>query len=179
MKRLVIVGNAPPCRNISAFIDGCDFIVRMNNARNFSTGKVGIKTDALALRCSAGNMKKRILNTNSLVFASAIELWPESMNSVFVSYVEKFSAHAKVVRQLQKVFAWPQGSKPDIGIITIENVMRMSEFGCYRIFACLLPIDSNIICEDKIASHSTAHDFEETSRRIMMHIESGSLTYIK
>lgn len=177
MKRLMIVGNAPPERNLSAYVDGSDFVVRMNNARNYDTRMVGVKTDAVALRCG-GKIRKRILESSPLVFACANELWPEKLNGTFFEYVNKFSAHAKVVTQLQDVYKWPEGSVPDLGITVIENVIRMSKFGRFKIFCCLLPIEPDKVWEDRQVTHWTGHNFEESSRRIKKHIESGTLTYI-
>lgn len=55
-KRLVLVGNGDPERNVSRFIDSCDHVVRFNAMYNYFSGKVGTK---LTIYCPISDVPPR------------------------------------------------------------------------------------------------------------------------
>lgn len=53
-KTVAVVGSATPERDMSAEIDACDVVIRMNNFYNMKSGRVGRKTDVVVLTpCAA------------------------------------------------------------------------------------------------------------------------------
>lgn len=48
-RKLVVIGNAEPTEDHSAFIDQCDTVIRFNRTPFFDTGKTGSKTTILCL----------------------------------------------------------------------------------------------------------------------------------
>lgn len=56
-KRVAIVGSATPDEDMSAQIDACDLVIRMNNFYNMGSGRVGRKTDVVVLTPSGAWQK--------------------------------------------------------------------------------------------------------------------------
>lgn len=52
-KRVAVVGSATPPEDMSAQIDACDLVIRMNNFYNMGSGRVGRKTDVVVLTPSS------------------------------------------------------------------------------------------------------------------------------
>lgn len=76
LKRLVIVGNGPLSRDLSAEIDSADFVVRFNEPKR-SIGMSGTRTDWLIMANSGNPMQRRLNDpgfTASPIFRAAGEV---------------------------------------------------------------------------------------------------------
>lgn len=76
MKRMVIVGNGPLSRDLSAEVDAADFVLRFNEPKE-AIGMSGVRTDRLMMANSGKPQQRRLDDpafTQSPIFLAAKEL---------------------------------------------------------------------------------------------------------
>ncbi|MFQ0813816.1 hypothetical protein AVM02_18665 [Brucella anthropi] len=112
-KTLVIVGNAPLPRNLSAEVDAADFVVRFNEPKQ-SIGMSGTRTDILMLATSSKPMQRR-LRDPGFVQTPTFKAAEEVMLVYHPSIIRKYHPRPNILSRLK-------GRRRDWTMQTIEIV---------------------------------------------------------
>jgi len=112
-KTLIIVGNAPLPRDLSAEVDAADFVVRLNEPKQ-SIGMSGTRTDILMLATSSKPMQRR-LRDPGFVQTPTFKAAKEVMLAYHPSIIRKYHPRPNFLSRLK-------GRRGDWTMQTIEVV---------------------------------------------------------
>jgi len=112
-KALVIVGNAPLQRDLSAEVDAADFVVRFNEPKQ-SIGMSGTRTDLLMLATSSKPMQRR-LRDPGFVQTPTFKAAKEVMLAYHPSIIRKYHPRPNFLSRLK-------GRRGDWTMQTIEII---------------------------------------------------------
>lgn len=112
-KTLIIVGNAPLPRDLSAEVDAADFVVRFNEPKQ-SIGMSGTRTDLLMLATSSKPMQRR-LRDPGFVQTPTFKAAKEVMLAYHPSIIRKYHPRPNFLSRLK-------GRRGDWTMQTIEVV---------------------------------------------------------
>ncbi|MBV2142447.1 glycosyltransferase family 29 protein [Falsochrobactrum sp. TDYN1] len=98
-KTLVIVGNGPLNRDLSAQVDGADLVLRFNEPR-VSIGMSGSKTDMLMLATSSKQMQQWISDP-AFVNSEIVRNTPEILFAFHPSIIKRFHHHPNFLSRLK------------------------------------------------------------------------------
>ncbi|WP_121994825.1 glycosyltransferase family 29 protein [Brucella intermedia] len=112
-KTLIIVGNAPLPRDLSAEVDAADFVVRFNEPKQ-SIGMSGTRTDLLMLATSSKPMQRR-LRDPGFVQTPTFKAAKEVMLAYHPSIIRKYHPRPNFLSRLK-------GRRSDWTMQTIEVV---------------------------------------------------------
>ncbi|MBB3215845.1 hypothetical protein FHW72_000891 [Ochrobactrum sp. RC6B] len=112
-KTLIIVGNAPLPRDLSAEVDAADFVVRFNEPKQ-SIGMSGTRTDILMLATSSKPMQRR-LRDPGFVQTPTFKAAKEVMLAYHPSIIRKYHPRPNFLSRLK-------GRRGDWTMQTIEVV---------------------------------------------------------
>src|SRR5690606_12146907 len=112
-KTLIIVGNAPLPRDLSAEVDAADFVVRFNEPKQ-SIGMSGTRTDLLMLATSSKPMQRR-LRDPGFVQTPTFKAAKEVMLAYHPSTIRKYHPRPNFLSRLK-------GRRGDWTLQTIEVV---------------------------------------------------------
>lgn len=112
-KTLIIVGNAPLPRDLSAEVDAADFVVRFNEPKQ-SIGMSGTRTDLLMLATSSKPMQRRLRDTG-FVQTPTFKAAKEVMLAYHPSIIRKYHPRPNFLSRLK-------GRRGDWTMQTVEVV---------------------------------------------------------
>lgn len=98
MKRLVIVGNGPLPRDLSAEVDGADFVIRFNEPKA-SIGMSGSRTDRLIMANSGKPMQRR-LNDPKLISSPIFQNAREVMLAYHPQIIARYFRNPNLLARL-------------------------------------------------------------------------------
>jgi len=149
VKKLVLVGNASLNKDMSAFIDASDVVIRFNDARTLGV-KSGFKTDILCVRNTGGPALCFIANKSVKKypkFPDLSEVWFPRNGDTFTEYSEKIIESNELcdvkIRRFSKelnnkvfeklvVISKSEKIYPSSGFLALSYILETSEFDQYE-----------------------------------------------
>lgn len=173
-KKLVVVGNAEPRENLSAFIDQCDTVIRFNRTPFFDTGKTGRKTTILCLHGIPYPSQGEIPELNRTVAESCEMFWVET--SLLVEPLQKgynVQSQEIVVKMLKsirdpidrQISQAESITRPSSGFQVLRYLVNTSAFADFDKFFCCFTFQGG-----------PCHQWELEKEQVARYVELGLLT---
>lgn len=179
MKRtLIVIGNAEPQEDQSAFIDQCDTVIRFNRTPYFDTGKTGCKTTVLCLFGIPYPKKgdedlglNRAVVDNSAWIWAQIELFAEPLERGYGVPRQKIEfINLANVRDLDEIQTENAKliKRPSSGFQVLRYLAYATEYDDTEKFICGFTFEGGPL-----------HQWEYEKKQVERYIELGLLSWVK
>lgn len=145
MKRLVVVGNAPPSDDWSEPVDACDVVIRFNTTPHFGGGLTGSKTTVLCLfGIPDPNRATRYRELEPRVVAGCREIWVwgpalvERLADCYGVPARRVKVRTEPFSQLDQYTLTEVGRlpHPSSGLLVLRFVLNAAAWAGYEKYLC-------------------------------------------